>query len=191
MSPEYTTVQDILERGNMLLEGHFSFRSGAHSTALIDRDLLLADPATASRFGYAIAKAFFTDHVDTVATPSIWGAGLAQWVGYFLEPKASVVDATLVGNDILIADKLIPFIENKRVLIVDNMVLSGRTMTRFVHLIQELNAVPVGIATLWSAGQSEIAGLSVTSLLNAIYPSYLPSECPACAENIPIHKIEY
>src|SRR5215218_8306498 len=181
----------MLERGNMLREGHFSFRSGAHATALIDRDLLLADPATASRFGYTIAKAFFTDHVDTVATPSIWGAGLAQWVGYFLEPKASVVDATLDGNDLLIAEKLIPFIENKRVLLVDNMVLSAKTMTRFLHLIRELNAVPVGIATLWCAGQPEIGGLPVTSLLNAIFPAYPAHECPACSEGLTIQPIEY
>lgn len=191
MSPDYSTIQDILERGNMLREGHYSFRSGAHATALIDRDLLLADPSTASRFGYAIAKAFFTDHVDTVATPSIWGAGLAQWIGYFLEPRASVVDATLVETDLLIADKLIPFIENKRVLLVDNMVLSARTMTRFLHLLQELNAKPVGIATLWSAGQADISGIPVASLLNAIFPAYLPSECPACADGLAVHAVEY
>lgn len=191
MSPDFSTIEDLLERGNMLREGHFAYRSGAHATALIDRDLLLADPGTASRFGYTIAKSFFTDHVDTVATPSIWGAGLAQWIGYFLEPKASVIDATLVGNDLLIAEKLIPYIENKRVLLVDNMVLSGKTMTRFLHLIQELNAVSVGIATLWSAGQTEIGGLPVTSLLNAIFPAYPPDECPACAEGIPIQSVDY
>src|SRR5690606_31244304 len=76
LSPDYSALQDTLDRGNMLREGHFVFRSGVHATALIDRDLLLADPGTASRFGYTIAKAFFTEHVDTVATPSIWGAGL-------------------------------------------------------------------------------------------------------------------
>lgn len=191
MSPDFSTVQDMLDRGHMLREGHFAFRSGAHATALIDRDLLLADPGTASRFGYTLAKAFFTEHVDTVATPSIWGAGLAQWVGYFLEPKASVVDATQVGNDLLIAEKLIPFIENKRVLLVDNLVLSGKTMTRFVHLIQELNGKPVGIGTLWSAGQAEIAGLPVTSLLNALYPAFTSEECPACAGGSAIQKVDY
>ena len=28
------------------------------------------------------------------AVPSIWGAGLAQWVAYFLDPKANIVTAT-------------------------------------------------------------------------------------------------
>lgn len=191
MSPDFSTIQDLLERGDILREGHFAFRSGAHATALIDRDLLLADPGTASRFGYTIAKAFFTDHVDTVATPSIWGAGLAQWVGYFLEPKASVIDATLVGSDLRIAEKLVPFIENKRVLLLDNMILSGKTMTRFLHLLRELNAEPVGIATLWCVGETEIGGIPVTPLLNAIFPVYPPSECPACAEGIAIKPVDY
>jgi orotate phosphoribosyltransferase len=191
VTPDFSTIHDTLERGDMLREGHFEFRSGAHATALIDRDLLLADPSTASRFGYNIAKAFFTDHVDTVATPSIWGAGLAQWVGYFLEPRANVVDATSVGNDLLIAEKLIPFIENKRVLLLDNLVLSGKTMKRFLHLVQELNGKPVGIATLWSAGQKVILGVPVTSLLNAKYPAFQKADCPACAEKIPIDQVPY
>jgi orotate phosphoribosyltransferase len=191
MTPDFTTLQDMLERGNMLREGHFSFRSGVHATALIDRDLLLADPGTASRFGYSIAKSFFTDHVETIATPSIWGAGLSQWVAYFLEPKASVVDATLVGNDLSIAEKLVPLVHGKRVLLVDNMVLSGKTMSRFLHILRELEASPVGIATLWSAGQSEIGGVPVTSVLNAIYPALAPDDCPACAESIPIQQVGF
>ena len=31
MTPDFTTLQDMLERGNMLREGHFSFRSGVLS----------------------------------------------------------------------------------------------------------------------------------------------------------------
>lgn len=191
MTPDYTTIQDMLDRGNMLREGHFAFRSGVHATALLDRDLLLADPSTASRFGYTIAKAFFTDHVDAVATPSIWGAGLSQWVAYFLEPKACVVDATLVGNDLSIAEKLVPMVQGKRVLLVDNMVLSGKTMTRFLHVLRELEAVPIGIATLWSSASPEIGGVRVMSLLNTLYPAYGPDDCPACAEGLPIQPIPF
>lgn len=191
MAPDYTTIHDMLERGSMLREGHFAFRSGMHATALIDRDLLLADPGTASRFGYTIAKSFFTDHVDTIATPSIWGAGLAQWIGYFLEPKASVVDANVMGNDLFIAEKLVPLVQGKRVLLADNMVLSGKTMTNFLKILRDLEAVPVGIATVWSALQTEIGGIPITSVLNAIYPAYAPDDCPACAEGLPVQSVPF
>ena len=62
---------------NLLKEGHWSFLHGGHSRGLIDRDHLLSDPVAASHMAYALAKQFFTDHIETVATPSIWGAGLA------------------------------------------------------------------------------------------------------------------
>ena len=53
----------------LLRVGHFQYRSGRHSALLLDRDRLLADPQAASRMGYALAKAFFTDKIETVAAP--------------------------------------------------------------------------------------------------------------------------
>src|SRR3954447_27003906 len=82
-----TLLASLRDQG-LLREGHFAFRSGRHSGGLLDRDLLLADPTIASHMGYMLAKRYFTEKIDTVAAPSIWGAGLAQWVGYFLEPRA-------------------------------------------------------------------------------------------------------
>ena len=66
-----------LKREQLLKEGHWAFQYGGHSGGLIDRDHILSDPTAASHMAYAIAKQYFTDHIQTVATPSIWGAGLA------------------------------------------------------------------------------------------------------------------
>ena len=67
-------IVDDLKRENLLKEGHWSFQYGGHSRGLIDRDHLLSDPVAASHMAYALAKHYFTDHIETVATPSIWGA---------------------------------------------------------------------------------------------------------------------
>jgi orotate phosphoribosyltransferase len=93
-SPLDSAIISRLREDGLLREGHFRYESGRHGTALLDRDRLLADPRSASQMGYALAKAFFTDKIDTVAAPSIWGGGLAQWVAYFLEPRAKVVYST-------------------------------------------------------------------------------------------------
>ncbi len=175
----------VMHRDGMLREGHFAFRSGRHSAGLLDRDLLLADPGLASRMGYAIAKRFFTDHLTTVATPSIWGAGLAQWVGYFLEPKAKVVDATPTDGGLTIAEKLIRYIAGCRVLLVDNLIVSGQTMTQFASVVSSHGATVVGIATLWSLGPEKIANLPVYALLNDVYPAYSADACPLCAAGAP------
>ncbi len=173
-----------LASANILRYGHFAFRTGRHSAALLDRDLLLADPQMASHFGYNIAKRYFKDHVETIVTPSIWGAGLAQWVGYFLEPKAKVVDATPRNGGLTIADKLLPLIEGKRILLVDNLVLSGQTMERLHDLTRTHGGTLVGMATLWSAAGGDIAGKPLYAALNGHFPAWAPDDCPGCSSGL-------
>jgi len=171
-----------LASANILRYGHFAFRTGRHSSALIDRDLLLADPSLASRFGYHLAKRFFMDHVETIVTPSIWGAGLAQWVGYFLEPKARVVDATPKAGEITIAPTLEPLIVGKRVLLVDNLILTGQTMAGLLAIVADLGATIVGVGALWSAGGNTIDNTRIYAPLNDTFPAWAPDDCPICAE---------
>ncbi len=148
---------------------------------LIDRDRLLSNPEAASHMGYALAKRFFTDHVETVAAPSIWGAGLAQWVAYFLDPKAKVVYATPEAGEPTIAGNLEGLIRDRRVLLVDNLMISGETMRRFDGLIAGLGGTVLGVATLWNSADRRLAGHQVFGLLNTVYDVYPAAECPLCA----------
>lgn len=177
----------------LLKEGHFSFRSGRHSRVLLDRDRLLADPGNASRVGYALAKAFFTDKVDTVATPSVWGVALAQWVAYFLEPKASVVHAIPTGDgERHIPHNLRDMLDGKRVLLVDNLIVSGNTLEAFADEVAALGGEIVGLGALWDLADPTIHGMRVVALLDDVYPAWMPDQCPICAEgNHEIEEIPY
>jgi len=180
-----------LEHDGLLRMGHFVFRSGRHSAALLDRDRLLADPAIASRMGYALAKAFFIDKIDIVAAPSIWGAGLAQWVAYFLDPKAKVVYATPQPDGApVIAQKLGSSIEGQRILLIDNLVISGETMEQFTDAIELLGGMVLGIGTLRDTADAVIRGHRVVGLLDEHYPTYPPDDCPLCVANeVPLERI--
>lgn len=180
-----TAIYDYLKADRLLIEGHFAFRSGRHSGALLDRDRLLADPAAASRMGYALAKRFFTDHIDTVAAPSIGGAGLAQWVAYFLDPKAKVVYATPRDGSLTIAENLRDLIADRRVLLIDNLVVSGETMNHFVGLVEDLNADVIGIGTLWNSSDTSVAGHEVFGLLNTRFAAAPAESCPLCLPGEP------
>lgn len=184
-----STILDYLKRDLLLREGHFEFRSGRHSSALLDRDRLLADPHIASRMGYVLAKAFFTDKIDTVAAPSIWGAGLAQWVAYFLDPRAKVVYATPMKNGKRrIADNLHSLITNQRVLVVDNVIISGETISGFATGIEELGGEIIGIGTIWDLADHHLGGHEVFGLLDTLYPTELPDACPMCEQGH--HEVE-
>jgi len=189
-SPLHTTITSYLKQDGLLREGHFSYRSGRHSEALLERDRLLADPAAASRMGYALAKAFFTAKIDTVAAPSIWGAGLAQWVAYFLEPRARVVYSTPMPDGTRqIAENLHHLIAGKRLLLVDNLLLSGETMQHLDGDITALGGEVLGIGCLWAGNELEINSHQVFGLLNGRYPAYPHEQCPMCetghAEAVP------
>jgi orotate phosphoribosyltransferase len=169
-----------LRADHLLVDGHFAFRSGRHSTALLDRDRLLADPGAASRMGYALAKQFFTAHIETVAAPSIWGAGLAQWVAYFLEPRAKVVYATPKNGVPTIAGNLHDLISGRRILLVDNLVISGETIARFADLLEGHDGEVIGLGTIWNSSDPVIAGHDVFGLLNTEIAAYTRDLCPRC-----------
>ncbi len=183
------TIVAALREHGLLREGHFAFRSGRHSAGLLDRDLLLADPGFASHLGYTIAKRYFSEHIDTVAAASLWGAGLAQWVGYFLEPKSKVVYAVRQDGEIAIPENLLAMIRGQRVLLVDNLVLTGATMQQFAASIDRQGAEVIGIATLWNTCDDEIAGHPVFSLLSPLYEVFPAESCPICATHGPTPEI--
>jgi orotate phosphoribosyltransferase len=170
-----------LKRERLLQEGHWSFSHGGHSSGLIDRDHLLSDPVAASHMAYAIAKEFFTDHIETVATPSIWGAGLALLIGGFLDPKAKVAYGTPGADGPRIAPQIEDLVRHKRILLVDNIVRSGETMSGFIDQVVALGGEVIGIATLWNLGEPKVAGLTVFGLLNSEYAVYQNGDCPLCA----------
>ncbi len=181
------TILAYLRRDALLRDGHFVYRSGRHSAIKVDRDRLLADPSAASRMGYALAKRFFTAHVQTVAAPSIWGAGLAQWVAYFLDPRAKVAYATPRDGRVTVAPELEGLIRGRRVLLVDNLIVSGETLTGFAATVKEMGAEVVGVGTLWNANGPTLGGYPVFGLLNEQFPSFPEDACPLAspAESVP------
>lgn len=179
-------IEEVRAAG-FLTEGHFKFRSGMHSTVLLDRDRLLSDTHLASRMGYAIAKHYFLNRADVVATPSVWGAGLAQWVGYFLEPRRPVIYPT---RGLELSDVAKEQINGKRVLVIDNLVLSGKTMQEFVQAVARAEGMPLGVGTL-----ADFSGIDfpipVFGLLNDSLGVFNPAECPACAAGIAAVEVGY
>jgi len=179
-------IREVRDDG-FLTEGHFKFRSGMHSLVLLDRDRLLSDTQLASRMGYAIAKHYFLSRADVVATPSVWGAGLAQWVGYFLEPRQPVVYPT-GGLDF--SDVARGQIQGKRVLIIDNLVLSGKTVQEFVQAVARAEGRPLGVGALADFSGIEFP-IPVFGLLNDSLGIYNPDDCPACKAGEPLTEVGY
>lgn len=179
-----------MRMSGLVRDGHFELQSGLHSGVLLDRDHLLADPGFASHLGYVIAKRFFSSMVQTVAAPSMWGAGLAQWVGYFLEPRATVVSAPAMNGGFDIPESLKDDIQNRRVLLIDNLVFSGKTIVRFADEVEALGGQIVGAATLWTTADVQAAGKPIFGVFNGDYPVFPVDDCPFCKRGVPLEHVQ-
>lgn len=179
---------DIRAAG-FISDGHFAFRSGMHALRLLDRDRLLSDPQLASRMGYALAKHFFLLRVDYVATPSIWGAGLAQWVGYFMEPRKPVVYSTQKNGEIVFSTGS-ETLDGKRVLVIDNLILTGSTMTEFVRSLTAAEATPIAVGALADLSGVEFP-IQTFGLLNEQLDVFDPRKNPELGSNIPVTEVPY
>lgn len=191
MAEMNTRLLTAMRTDGLVRDGHFAFRSGQHSAVALDRDRLLSDPSFASHLGYVIAKKFFTSYVDTVAAPSMWGAALAQWVAYFLQPKATIVFARPDNGGFVIPPTLIDAIAGRRVLLIDNLIISGETMSRFDEVIRAEGADVVGAGSLWSTADLEVGGHQAFGLFNTQYPVYAAIDCPLCASGVPSEESPY
>ena len=71
-------------------------------------------------------------------------------------------------------------ISGRRILIVDNLVISGETIARFAELLEEHGGEVIGLGTLWNISDPVIAGHQVFGLLNAGVAAYTTDVCPRC-----------
>ena len=181
-------IREIEEAG-MVSEGRFAYRSGMQSLKLLDRDRLLSDTHLASRLGYGLAKQFFLTRVDVVAAPSIWGAGLAQWVAYFLEPRKPVIYARFHDDGYQFTPGP-EYLDGKRVLVIDNLILTGSTIQDFVQAISAAGGTPIAIGAL-----ADLSGLEypieVHGLLNSVVELFDPSNPPVHAAGIEVVEVGY
>lgn len=170
-----------LRRDKLVREGHWAYSTGRHSAGLLDRHHLTTDPVALGHMSYAIAKRFFVDHVDTVAAPSIQGAGLALWVAHFLDPKARVVPADQTRRGPVVPDSLDDLVRGKRILLVDDLIASGDLMVPLARSVAAHDGEVIGIAALWNIGEAEIDRRPVFGLLNTAYAAFPADGCPLCA----------
>jgi orotate phosphoribosyltransferase len=182
-------IREVDEAG-LISEGNFEFRSGMRARRLLERDRLLSDTHLASRMGYSIAKHYFLSRTDVVATPSVWGAGLAQWVGFYLDPPRPVVYPTPSNGGLTLSDSAREMIDGRRVLLVDNLILSGKTVKDFARTITESGGTLVGITALADLSGIEFP-LPVFGLLNEWLEIYDPRVDPDGGGDVPVTQVGY
>lgn len=176
------SVTEALERNGVILKGHFKLTSGNHSDTYIQKDLIHHFPETYALVRNALEHLSGEFRYDAVTGPAIAGAVIARDIATskrvpFVYPEK--IDGKMVfrrGHD--------RFINGKRLLIVEDIITTGKSVKQTVDAVSQCGGVVIGVVAIWNRSGWNI--LPTNSIVNQTVEHFSPEDCPLCKNDIPL-----
>ncbi len=176
-------LQMFLDSG-ALLKGHFLYTSGRHGAEYYEKFCLLRQPPYVEKMCTMIADKFKCDNVQLVVGPTTGGIIIAYETAKKLGIDSIYAEPGESGRVFKRGFSIDP---GTRVLIVDDVMTTGRSVNEVVALCESYDANIVGIAVLLDRSGGETAmkyPLHALATVHAV--SWAPEDCPLCQDNVPI-----
>ncbi len=178
---------NILKKTNALLEGHFVLSSGLHSSKYIQCAKLLSFPNLADKICKSLAnkikKKF--NKIDLILAPAMGGVIIGYEIGKLLK-KETIFCERVNGKFTLRRGFNIK--KGTRVLIIEDVITTGKSSLECVKLIKKSKAKLIGFASIIdrSTKQSLKIKTEITSHLKIDVPTYKANNLPNELKSIPI-----
>ena len=185
---------EILKRtGAYHANDHVLLPSEQHTSEYIEKTLVTTEPSFTEGLGAVIAKHFAQWPVDVVLSTGPGALILSHCVARAHPSRPIVLYGTkgMSGGKRRVTlpvefQRLIR--EGTRVLLVEDLVSTGTTLTLLIDLVEQLGAEVVGIGCLWRRTSVDIEGKPVFSLVSRDFPTYAPTDCPLCKKGVPLNE---
>lgn len=176
----------LFRRAGALLEGHFRLSSGLHSSGYLQSALVLQHPADACALGAALAGRATAWRPDVVLSPALGGVIIGHEVARALTVRALFAERT-DGN--LTLRRGFSLSRGERVLVVEDVVTTGGSTRETIDVATSAGAHVVGATALIdrSGGAAQL-GVPFEALARLALPTYEASNCPLCAQGMPVTK---
>ena len=137
----------VLKRTNALLEGHFVLSSGLHSSKYVQCAKLLSFPHLANKICISLSKKIKKNFkkIDLILSPAMGGVIIGYEIGKLLK-KETIFCERVSGNFILRRGFLIK--KNTSVLIVEDVITTGKSSLECIKLIKKSKAKLIGFACI-------------------------------------------
>lgn len=177
---------DLLQDSGAILKGHFKLTSGRHSDTYFEKFRILERPDVLSALCTEIATNFAQSDISLVVGPTTGGIIIACEVARQLGVEARYVES-VDGIKSLRRNATIPL--DTRVLVVDDVLTTGRSVMEVVDLMREMQANVVAVGVLISRAEKPIDfGAPIYAAYTVEATSYAPDEVPDWLNEIPISK---
>ena len=175
----------ILKETKALLEGHFILSSGLHSPQYVQCAKLLSQPEKASKICDSLATKISKEfkEIDLILSPAMGGIIVGYEIGKIMR-KETIFAERVNGKFELRRDFKIE--KNHKVLIVEDVITTGKSSLECSRLVFESEAKIVGYACIIdrSNGRSLIKD-KIVSQIELNIPTYNQKDLP---ENLSLIK---
>jgi orotate phosphoribosyltransferase len=178
---------NILKKTDALLEGHFVLSSGLHSPKYIQCAKLLSFPYLAEKICKSLANKIKKNFkkIDLILAPAMGGVIIGYEIGKILK-KETIFCERVNGKFTLRRGFTIK--KGAMVLIIEDVITTGKSSLECVKLIKKSNAKLVGFASIIDRSTKKSLKIKnkIVSHLKIDVPSYNLKNIPKSLKSIPI-----
>ena len=168
----------ILRKTNALVEGHFILSSGLHSPKYVQCAQLMSKPKEANKICISLSEKIKEEfkEFDLILSPAMGGIIVGYEIGRILD-KETIFSERVNGEFKLRRDFVIN--KDQRVLIVEDVITTGKSSLECSKIVKDNNAIIVGYACLIdrSNDKSEIKE-KIVSQIKLNIPTYTEKDLP-------------
>ena len=180
---------DILKRTNALLEGHFVLSSGLHSSKYIQCAKLLSFPLKAEKICKSLASKIKKNFkkIDLILSPAMGGIIVGYEIGKLLK-KETIFCERVNGKFVLRRGFKIK--KGSKVLIIEDVITTGKSSMECVKLIKQSKASLVGFAAIIDRSSKKTLKIKkkLVSHLKIDVPVFKSNKLPRELKLIPITR---
>ena len=179
----------VLKRTNALLEGHFVLSSGLHSTNYVQCAKLLSYPHLASKICLSLSKKIKKNFkkIDLILSPAMGGIIIGYEIGKLLK-KETIFCERVSGKFKLRRGFNIK--KKSRVLIIEDVITTGKSSLECVKLIKKSKAKLLGFACIIDRSSKKSLKIKkkIISQIKLDIPTYNKKSLPNNLKKIPVTK---
>lgn len=178
-------IIELLKESDALLTGHFLLSSGKHSDKYVQCAKLLQYPEKAEEVCKVLKEKLKDENIDIVVGPAMGGIVIAYELGRALGTPAIFTERE---NNEMTLRRGFEIKEGQRVLIVEDVVTTGKSSLETVKVIEDFGGKVVGIASLVDRTGGKDIGMKLFSAVKLEINTYDKEECPLCKDGMELVK---
>ena len=180
----------VLRKTNALLDGHFVLSSGLHSPKYVQCAKLLSYPHLSKNFCNSLSKKIKKNFkkFDLILAPAMGGIVIGFEIGRILK-KETIFCERVEGKFKL--RRGFDIKKNSKVLIIEDVITTGKSSLECFKLIKKKQAKVVGYACLINRSNKKTLKIKKGKIISQIkldVPTYSKKNLPNFLKKIPITK---